>query len=106
MATVDTDGADADILTRVIRPDLADFTPAVARAILALDFAPADRERMLELAVKNQDGALFAAERRQLDGYRRVGRLLELLSAKARLSLRRRGRAAVRGTVRPGAASG
>jgi hypothetical protein len=82
---------DAAILERVIEPGRADLPPAAARALLALDFTPADRERMHQLAVKNQAGRLTAAERRLLDSYRRVGWLLDLLSSKARQSLRRGG---------------
>jgi hypothetical protein len=58
-----------------------------ARAILALDFTPADRDRMHRLAVRNQDGLLTEAEQQELDSYRRVGRMLDLLSSKARQAL-------------------
>jgi hypothetical protein len=84
--------SDAAILERVIRPERADLAPEVARAVLAWEFPPEDRERMHQLAVKNQDGRLTKPEREQLDSYRRIGRLLDLLSAKARRSLRRPGR--------------
>jgi len=67
------------------------MNPEAARAILALDFAPADRERMHQLAVKNQDGLMTESEQQELDSYRRVGRLLDLLSSKARQSFRRQG---------------
>jgi hypothetical protein len=80
---------EAAILTRVIRPGQDDLSPA-ARALLQFDFPAEDRERMHELAVKNQAGKLTAAERHELDGYLRIGRLLDLLGAKARLSLRKR----------------
>ncbi|WP_261341159.1 hypothetical protein [Fimbriiglobus ruber] len=43
---------------------------------------------MHDLAVKNQEGDISAAEQDELDGYRRVGRLLDLIGAKARLSLK------------------
>jgi hypothetical protein len=78
---------DADILERVVQPNRADLTPAAARALLAHDFTQADRDRMHQLAVKNQSGKLTAAERWALDGYRRVGWLLDLLSCDARRSL-------------------
>ena len=82
---------EAAILTRVIQPDQDDLSPAAARALLKFDFPAADRERMHELAVKNQVGKLTAAEQQELDGYLRIGRLLDLLGAKARLSLKKRG---------------
>lgn len=43
---------------------------------------------MHDLAVKNQQGNLSAEEEHELDSYVRVGRLLDLLSAKARTSLK------------------
>jgi hypothetical protein len=82
---------EAAILTRVIQPDHDDLSPAAARALLKFDFPAEDRERMHELAVKNQAGKLTAAERHELDGYLRIGRLLDLLGAKARLSLKKHG---------------
>ena len=81
---------EAAILTRVIRPTQDDLSPAAARALLKFDFPAEDRERMHDLAAKNQAGKLTVAERQELDGYLRVGRLLDLLSAKARLSLKKR----------------
>jgi hypothetical protein len=80
---------EAAILGRVIRAD-DDLSPTAARALLKLSFPPADRDRMHELAVRNQDGSLTPAESRELDSYRRVGRLLDLLAARARRSLARR----------------
>lgn len=82
---------EAAILTRVIQPDQDDLPLAAARAFLKLNFPAEDRERMHELAVKNQAGKLTATERQELEGYLRIGRLLDLLGAKARLSLKKRG---------------
>jgi hypothetical protein len=81
---------EAAILARVIQPDHDDLPPAAARALLKLHFTAEDRERMHELAVRNQGGKLTAAEQQELHGYLRVGRLLDLLGAKARLSLKKR----------------
>ncbi len=39
---------------------------------------------MHELAVKNQQGKLSPEEERELDSYVRIGRFLDLLSAKLR----------------------
>jgi hypothetical protein len=82
---------EAAILARVIQPDRDDLSVSVARALLKLNFTANDRQRMHELAVKNQSGELSAAEQDELDDYLRVGRLLDLLGAKARLSLKKRG---------------
>ena len=81
---------EAAILSRVIQPDHDGLDQAAARALLKLEFTADDRQRIHELAVKNQADELTAAERRELDDYLRVGRLLDLLGAKARLSLKKR----------------
>ena len=44
------------ILSRVLRPGRGELSVEAARAILSLDFDPADRERMHDLALKAQDG--------------------------------------------------
>jgi hypothetical protein len=91
MVQVKTTNTDAAILARVVQPERGDMNPDAARAILAWDFPSADRDRMHQLAVKNQDGLLTEAEQQELDSYRRVGRFLDLLSSKARQSLRGQG---------------
>jgi hypothetical protein len=83
--------SEAAILTRVIQPDRHDLSLAAARVILKFQFNTDDRQRMHQLALKNQSGKLSSTEQRELDGYLRVGRLLDLLAVKARLSLNKRG---------------
>src|SRR5262249_21143303 len=73
------------ILSRLIGPDRDDLPPEAARSLLKLAFDAEDRVRMHELAVKAQGGPLEAAEQAELDSYRRVGRLLELMHSKARM---------------------
>lgn len=82
---------DVGLLSRLIHPERADFTPEAASAILKLAFEPEDLKRMHELAVKNQDGALDEGEQRELESYCRVGRLLDMMHAKARLTLKNAG---------------
>jgi hypothetical protein len=82
---------EAAILARVIQPNQDDLSPAAALALLQFDFPAEDRRRMHELVVKNQRGNLSSTEQVELDGYLRIGRLLDLLGAKARLSLKKRG---------------
>jgi hypothetical protein len=89
MQFTDLPNNEAAILARVIQPEHDDLPPAAARALLKLAFNAEDRERMHELAVKNQGGKLTVAEQKELNGYLRVGRLLDLLGAKARLSLKK-----------------
>jgi hypothetical protein len=49
---------------------------------------------MHELALRAQAGCLIAAEESELESYRRIGRLLEVMRSKARRSLARAGLAA------------
>jgi hypothetical protein len=81
--------SEAAILTRVIQPKRDDLSPSAARALLKFTFPEKDRKRMHELAVKNQDGTLTAAEEQELDAYVRIGQFVDLLAAKARLSLKK-----------------
>jgi len=78
---------EAAMWNRLIRPNQNDLPPEVARFFLDLRFDESDLDRMHELAVKNQEGTLSAGEEAQLRAYRRVGLQLDLLQAKARLSL-------------------
>jgi hypothetical protein len=79
---------EADILDHVVSPDQPGLPPESARAILELKFDQTARERMKDLAEKNRAGALSEAERMELEKYLRVGQFLNLLQAKARVSLR------------------
>lgn len=80
-----TDGA---IWARIVDPETADLPPESAQTLLALDFTPADRKRMDELAEKASAGTLTARERNDAETYNRVAHLLALLHSKARQSLR------------------
>jgi uncharacterized protein YnzC (UPF0291/DUF896 family) len=83
---------EADILAHVIAPDQPGLSPESARAILALKFDQAALERMNDLAEKNRVDTLSEAERVEveMEKYLRVGQFLNLLQAKARVSLRER----------------
>jgi hypothetical protein len=94
MATVKASNSEAAILGRVLELDQDDLPPTAARAYLKLGFPQLDRDRMHKLAVKNQNGVLTDEERIELESYRRVGRLLDLLAARARRSLAKHGRSA------------
>lgn len=82
-------GSDAAILARLVRSDRADLTPEAARALLDLRLDPDDLDRLHNLTVRNQDDALSPAERAELASYVRIGSLLDLMHAMARLALRR-----------------
>jgi hypothetical protein len=75
--------SEAAILARVIQGSKLTLPPEAARALLDLGFSEEDRKKMHELAVKNQQGRLSQNEELELDSYVRIGRFLDLLSAKA-----------------------
>jgi hypothetical protein len=81
----------AEILTRIVGPDVGNLTPEAARAVLKLKLAEDDRRRAHDLAVKNQEGRLTSDEEAEMEAYQRVGRLIDLLWAKARRSLKQAG---------------
>ena len=81
--------SEAAILSRVIRAEVAEWSKEAAESILDFDFPPADLRRMNALAATARAGNLSADEEAELDNYRDVGRLLELLQSKARLSLKK-----------------
>jgi hypothetical protein len=53
-----------------------------------LKFSARDTERMNELAEKDRGGRLTAAERRELEGYVKVGDVRSVIHLKAHRSLR------------------
>ncbi len=59
----------------------------VARFFFQIDLADSDRSRLAELAEKASQGALTADELQDLDEYRRLGRLMELMKLKAKNAL-------------------
>ena len=79
--------SEAAILSRVIQGSKIALTPDAARALLGLGFPEEDRRKMHELVVKNQKGKLSPDEESELDSYVRIGRFLDLLSAKAAKTL-------------------
>ncbi len=92
MATVTRSrNSEAAIWERVIHPN-GELTPQNARAILEIDFTDEDRERMHELAIKNQRGKLSPEEEADIDNFCRVGNLLSILHSKARRVLKQRRR--------------
>jgi hypothetical protein len=85
------DVSDAAILGRILEPDKPSLSPQAARAILALDFGHADKDRMRLLSAKARAGTLTPPEQAAIDNYERVGHLLNILQSKARRSLKVRG---------------
>ena len=81
---------EAAILKRLIDPDKPTLPLAAAKAILAIDFSPADKERMRQLSARAREGTLSPDEQDEINGYERVGHLLNILQSKARRSLKAR----------------
>jgi hypothetical protein len=81
--------SDMAILSRLIRPEDDTLSPDAAESLLAIRFEEKDLDRIHELVTKNQDDRLKPAEKAELDHYRRVSFLLDLMHSKARRSLKR-----------------
>lgn len=79
---------EAAILDKVVHPERGDFPQEIAQTVLQLRFEAEAITRLNELANKNNQGTLSDSERQELEKYLRVGNFLNLLHAKARLSLR------------------
>jgi hypothetical protein len=84
---VESSVTEAEIWSRTIRPGEGDLSPAAAREWLRLQLSDTDAERVRELSSKANSGQLTGTKERELENYLNVGRTLEFLKAKARLSL-------------------
>lgn len=95
MTSKQSNVAELDILTRVFQLDpdhLTSATADTARVILQLRFPQADQDRMHDLVVRNQNDELTDAEKAEMASYRKVGRMLDVLAARARQTLKRLGK--------------
>ena len=82
---------EADILEEVIAPNRSTFSRQVAEEFLSLRFNDSATERIRKLLQKNNAGTICETEKSTLDSYLRVGVFLDLLQAKARVSLLQNG---------------
>jgi uncharacterized protein YnzC (UPF0291/DUF896 family) len=78
---------EADILSEVIAPGEPTMNREFAHAVLAVRFTDGATDRIRELLQKNNAGTLTPAEKSNLEKYLRVGQFLDLMQAKARVSL-------------------
>jgi hypothetical protein len=85
-----TDIKEAAIIAGMIRPEKDDLPDDIARGLLRLSLDQTDLDRLHELVVKNQDGALTAAEKSELASYRRISLLVDLMHGKALCTLKKR----------------
>ena len=86
--TLEATLTELDILSDVISPNRATLEPEVARAILKWKFSAKSVARMNQLAERNNSGKITTDERDELERFLRVGSLIDIVQAKARLSLR------------------
>lgn len=86
-----THASDAAILARLIRPEDESLSDDAARSLLRIRFEQADLDRMHELALRHQSDQLSDAERAEMDSYRRVGLLIDLMHSRARRTLKKHG---------------
>jgi hypothetical protein len=77
---------ETEIWSRAIRPEVGDLSIEAAREWLRIKLSDTDAERVRELSSKANAGTLTADEDRELEHYLNVGRSLEFLKAKGRLS--------------------
>ncbi len=80
----------AAIFTRMWETEDGKLPRTLARLVLKAGFPERDRARMHELALKNQEGTISAAELDELDNYVLAGDLMALLQSKARRTLQPR----------------
>lgn len=81
-------GGSLAIWSRVLDPTRPTYSSETARAILELDFNPADQLRIVELSAKANEGTLTAAEREALENYVEINDVLAVLKSKARILLK------------------
>ncbi len=88
------DISESDILSEVLAVEQGDLSPEVAQSVLRWKFPSRTAKRITQLAQRNQRGTITTSERETLERYLRVGSLLNLVQAKARLSLQMAARTA------------
>lgn len=76
-----------DILAELVQPDEPTMSEAHARFVLGMHFTEASQSRIRELLQKNNRGDITPQERAALDKFLRVGQFVDLLQAKARVTL-------------------
>ena len=79
---------ESEILEDVISPEQGGLSAEVAESMLGWKFTRRAVSRMNQLADRNNKGTITAQERQELEKYLRVGSLINIVQAKARLSLK------------------
>lgn len=84
--------SEAAILEKVVAPKAAGFSRELARQLLAFKFDRDTTKEIRRLLQANNRGTISASDRLSLEKYLRVGQFLDLVHAKARLSLNENGK--------------
>jgi hypothetical protein len=79
---------DVEILSRLFDVAPEELTREFAHFLLGVQFGGEDKDRMHELSQKVRDGDLTEAEQAEINSYERVGHVLGILQAKARIRLK------------------
>jgi hypothetical protein len=87
MSTTTHGETEVTILARVLGNDQGQLPRDLARYFLDVGFRDRDKARMHDLAVRNQDDALSAAEKDELFAFGKAGDVLAILKSKARRTL-------------------
>ncbi len=82
---------EADILTEVVEPDRPTLSPQLAEELLTWHFNENATNRMRDLLQKNNAGTITPPEKQTLENYLRVGEFVDLMQAKARMTLAKSG---------------
>jgi hypothetical protein len=80
----------AMILSRALATTVQSMSEELAHYLLTVKLDPVDESRANELAAKAREGALSAEEQAEIEEYRRVGRVMEILRLRARKTLGRK----------------
>jgi hypothetical protein len=88
IAELPAENTEVAILGRVLESQSGDLPAAAAQAWLNLRFPENDATRLRELSAKAKLAELSAQEEALLENYLHVGRLIDLMKSKARLSLK------------------
>ena len=83
--------SEADILSEVVEPNRPTLSPELAEELLSWHFNDAATNRMRDLLQKNNAGTITPPEKQTLDKYLRVGEFIDLMQAKARITLTKSG---------------
>ena len=80
-----------NIWTELVGGSLDELSPAAARGLLQIRFSPEAQRRLSELLELNRSGSLDGPQEAELDDLIKLGDLIALVWAQARLALRRAG---------------